>query len=346
MTRTAVTESNFALRIQLLECQMSLVERLIRSVHQQGLLEEAYSVNNAMKQIPGGAVAVHPWESFEGSQEQLTLVLSAAVASDDFRKKVFQPSYPVEIGKIGYMSDQDLGYAIRGGFNCATLVADYMNKYCSLPQNAEILDFGSGTLRVCRYLIQFMGNFKYSACDVNSFSIKWAEKEFEERANVFLMGNKPPLTLGSESMNFVFAWSIFSHYSENIHQAWLKELHRILRPGGFLFLTFQSEVLLSRMESEANMIPQVRAEGVDLQELRRDYLSRGFCFYDCYPKSEDDFGFDLDNFGMAFISPAYIRREWTNLFEVVCIDPGVVANFQDIVLLRKLPANMSSSTDS
>lgn len=318
---------------------MNLIEELIKSVREHGLLDEAYSIAKAARME---GVTVHPWVLFEHPWELLTLIHNAAVAAEDFRKKVFKPDYPVEIGKIGYMSDQDLNYAIRGGFNCAAIVANYIERYCNLPKNASILDFGSGTLRVCRYLIQFKNDFNYSACDVNPFSIKWAQSEFENRANIFLMNNKPPLTLEGESMDFVFAWSIFSHYSESVHRAWLNELHRILRPGGYLFITFQSELLIKRMKNEKELIPQMRAENIDLEELSKSYLSRGFGFYDCYPKSDDDFGFDLDNFGMAFISPAYIRREWTKLFEVVRIDPGEIVNFQDVVLLRKLSPDVSS----
>lgn len=84
----------------------------------------------------------------------------------------------------------------------------------------------------------------------------------------------------------------------------------------------------------------MRAENINLDELTEIYSNKGFGFYDCYPKSDEDFGFDHDNFGMAFISPAYIRREWTKFFEVVCIAPGAVVNFQDVVLLRKLTSDV------
>ena len=55
------------------------------------------------------------------------------------------------------------------------------------------------------------------------------------------------------------------------------------------------------------------------------------------PRSGVDFGFDVDNFGMAFISPDYIERDWGKLFDIVRIDTGVVGNRQDVLLLRKRP---------
>lgn len=319
---------------------MNLIEILIDSVHEKNLLEEASSIGKGADSLSGwrGPGVAAPWGLPGRTLELLASILKAAEISDEFRKKVFQPGYPAAIGKVGYMSDIDLKYAISGGFNCAALLADYMEKYCGLQRNANVLDFGCGTLRISRYLIQFLKEFNYSACDVNPFSIEWARSEFQNKANIFLMDSKPPLALEEESMDFVFAWSIFSHYSESAHMAWLEELHRLMRPGGHLFITFQSEHLLNRMTQEKDLAASMRAESVDLPGLRRDYSSRGFGFYKCYQETEDDFGFDYENFGMAFIAPAYIRREWADLFEVVSMEQGGIANFQDAVLLRKPPA--------
>ncbi len=268
-------------------------------------------------------------------------IMGAAAASADFRQKVFEPGYPTESEdkistKIGYMnSNRNLGEAIRDGFYGAMLISNYIDTHCDLEENANILDFGCGSLRVSRYLIQFADRFKYFACDVNSFSVKWAQSEFKDRANVFRMNNKPPLALGSESMDFIVCWSIFSHYSEHYSKLWIAELHRILRPSGYLLISFQSDHLIQQMTSN-DMVAQTRSEGVDLKKFRRHYRKVGFGFYKCYSQTEDDFGFDVDNFGMAFISANYIKRNWTRLFAVMCIDPGAIGNFQDGVLLRKL----------
>ncbi len=309
---------------------LNLLDLLIASVREKGLLSEAYSINKAAESLVGAEPPDPPWKL-------LVLIVDAALASADFRAKVFQPGFPVEIGKIGYMSDVDLRYAIAGGFQDAGMVADYIGKYCDLPGNADVLDFGCGTLRVSRYLIQFATGFTYHACDVNPFSMEWARNEFGNLANVFVMKSSPPLALGEESIDFAVAWSIFSHYSETAYRAWLMELHRTLRPGGYLFITFQSDHLLGQIQSDAQVRARYMAENVDLDDLRNNYLDRGFAYYACYPRSGGDFGFDVDNFGMAFISPDYIERGWSKLFEIVRIDKGVVGNRQDVLLLRKRP---------
>lgn len=305
-----------------------LLDSLIASVRRKGLLSEAYSIAG-LAEPPGGVEAADPpWQL-------LVVIVDAALASSDFRARVFQPGYPEEIGKVGYMSDVDLRYAIAGGFQDARMVADYIARYCDLPAKADLLDFGCGTLRVSRYLIQFASEFNYHACDVNPFSMQWAGDEFRNLANTFVMNSSPPLALGDQSIDFVVAWSIFSHYSEAAYRAWLVELNRILRPGGYLFITFQSDHLLEQIRADENIRARYMAQDVDLAGLYRDYLERGFGYYGCYPGSGEDFGFDVENFGMAFISPEHIERDWASLFDIVRIDKGVVGNRQDILLLRK-----------
>jgi hypothetical protein len=85
-------------------------------------------------------------------------------------------------------------------------------------------------MRVSRFLVQLVPQFKWSACDVNPFSIEWAKTAFGNRANIFLSNAWPPLPVADQSFDVVFAWSIFSHYSEAAHRAWLEEMHRVLWP--------------------------------------------------------------------------------------------------------------------
>jgi hypothetical protein len=128
---------------------INLVHALIQSVRDKNLLSEAHSIT---KDTESKSVAGKVLEYTE--LELYNTIMDAAVASADFRKKVFEPGYPIEAEdkisrKIGYMNSQwNLGDAIRGGFRSATIISDYIDKYCDLDNNATILDFGCGSLRV------------------------------------------------------------------------------------------------------------------------------------------------------------------------------------------------------
>ena len=47
----------------------------------------------------------------------------------------------------------------------------------------------------------------------------------------------PPSEFAAGSFDLVFAYSVFSHLSEDAAQAWMREFHRILRPGGVVAFT-------------------------------------------------------------------------------------------------------------
>jgi hypothetical protein len=100
-----------------------LLDALIASARRKGLLGEAYAIAGLAEPPDGVEGSDPPWKL-------LVVIVDAALASSDFRARVFQPGYPEEIGKVGYMSDVDLRYAIAGGFQDARMVADYMARYC------------------------------------------------------------------------------------------------------------------------------------------------------------------------------------------------------------------------
>jgi SAM-dependent methyltransferase len=48
---------------------------------------------------------------------------------------------------------------------------------------------------------------------------------------------RPPTPFPADRFDLIYAFSVFSHLSEPVHEAWLGELSRILRPGGLLVVT-------------------------------------------------------------------------------------------------------------
>lgn len=47
----------------------------------------------------------------------------------------------------------------------------------------------------------------------------------------------PPFEYQSNFFDCVYALSVFTHLSKNMHFAWIKELRRILKPNGILIIT-------------------------------------------------------------------------------------------------------------
>lgn len=103
-------------------------------------------------------------------------------------------------------------------------------------ENIDVLDWGCGPGRVIRHMPSVLGSSnRYHASDYNEAYIRWCTENLSSidfRKNDLM----PPLPFEDASMNLVYSISIFTHLSKNAHDAWMAEMHRVLRPGG-IFLT-------------------------------------------------------------------------------------------------------------
>jgi SAM-dependent methyltransferase len=195
---------------------------------------------------------------------------------------------------------------------------DLMKAYRKIGRDAKgdrrWLDFGCGCGRVARHLIGWSlagegGGPKledYSGVDVDPRQIEWAERHLAGRFSV--IPHSPPTALDAGAFDVLFTISVFTHLDESTQDAWLKELRRLLRPGGLLLATTHSPEI-------ARTSP-----GVTAGELAR-LAERGFLFR----RSVGPF-----NEQSAFHSEAYLRKHWGAHFELQGFFPFALGSFQDI----------------
>jgi SAM-dependent methyltransferase len=64
----------------------------------------------------------------------------------------------------------------------------------------------------------------------------------------FVNDLQPPLPFaGDDAFDLVLAQSVFTHIPLHLQAAWIKELHRVIRPGGFLMCTVLGRFHQERM---------------------------------------------------------------------------------------------------
>ena len=100
----------------------------------------------------------------------------------------------------------------------------------------SILDWGCGPGRIVRHLPDILPRAKVFGSDYNQKTIDWC-KESIEQVSFHVNGVYPPLDFKNAQMNYIYGISIFTHFSEDMHQKWIDELHRVLAKGGILMLT-------------------------------------------------------------------------------------------------------------
>lgn len=112
----------------------------------------------------------------------------------------------------------------------------YFQKHIDL-NNKRILDWGCGPGRIIRHMPDVIGNgCEYYGTDYNTKSIDWCSTHLN---GIHFNSNKlsADLPYSDNYFDIIYGISIFTHLSEQMHIDWSKELYRILKPDGILFLT-------------------------------------------------------------------------------------------------------------
>ena len=123
----------------------------------------------------------------------------------------------------------------------AEWLVNYISEFKEF-KNLSILDWGCGTGRIIRHLpnVVDVSNSFYGT-DYNKKYVEWCAKNLKNIA-FKLNGLKPPLDFKSDAMDVIYGISIFTHLSEELHFSWIKELTRVLKNEGILFLTTHGDV--------------------------------------------------------------------------------------------------------
>jgi ubiquinone/menaquinone biosynthesis C-methylase UbiE len=135
--------------------------------------------------------------------------------------------------------------------NAAKWLIDHLSKHVKL-KNKKILDWGCGPARIVRHLPDLLNGCDIYGSDYNIKSINWCKKNIE---NVSFHINElvPPLPFKKESFDIVYAISIFTHLSQELHYKWMNEIYRILKQGGIFLFTTQGDIFKQKLSDKERM---------------------------------------------------------------------------------------------
>jgi len=103
-------------------------------------------------------------------------------------------------------------------------------------EDSEILDAGCGTGRNAYYLAEKY-DAKVEAFDFAKSAITFAKENFPHPLVSFSVHNmKDTLLYSNESFDFVFDIMASFSLSDGEREKYLKELHRVLKPGGLMYV--------------------------------------------------------------------------------------------------------------
>jgi len=219
------------------------------------------------------------------------------------------PPYPMLYDALGSVS-----YAAyyHGGLRTSAYLLERIDEL--LPdERLRVCEWGCGPARIVRHLAtsRLAEGLELFATDSDSDTIAWCRKnidgvDFRDHAR------SPSLPFEENELDFLFSVSVFTHLSENMHHAWLKELLRVVRPGGFVLLTVHGEHFKAKLGAGERR----RYEAGQL--VVRGGARLGSRLYS------------------AFQSPAYMRQTLLEGLEIVRHDPVAVPDCltQDVWVVK------------
>jgi len=205
----------------------------------------------------------------------------------------------------------ELRWYLDSGRLAASSIEESLRRHgAQIATAAAVLDFGCGCGRLLRHWAKLPA--RLHGCDYNAQLIAWCRRhlrftEFQTNALA------PPLPYPDESFDLITALSVFTHLSADLQLPWLRELRRIIRPGGYLLLSLHGRRYLP-----------------DLTPEERDRFERG----DLVVREGEAAG---TNRCGAYHPERYVRERLADGFVLLEHQPeGARGNpHQDLVLLRR-----------
>ncbi|MBI1939034.1 MAG: class I SAM-dependent methyltransferase [Ignavibacteriales bacterium] len=169
-----------------------------------------------------------------------------------FRKNGLPDGYPAPPPKLIFLI-----IALRWSsvyYNSGKLIFDDLLKVLDknkieLEKLNRVLDFGCGCGRIIRHFHHHSKHFELFGSDYNPLLIKWCSANLTF-GNFSVNKLAPPLNYENIFFDFVYARSVFTHLGFDLQKEWMKEFERIIKPGGFLYLTTHGENLYNNLTPE------------------------------------------------------------------------------------------------
>lgn len=235
---------------------------------------------------------------------------------------------PVDIGGVA-IPPAELRYRVHGNLsqkaflNVGRQVANNIRNCIEdvggdwLSYN-DILDFGCGSARVIRYFLVEEMDKRFTAIDINQELIDWCAAHIDG-VDWKLTPSNPPTEMADNSFDLIYGVSVFSHLDRELQAQWLKELNRLIRPGGLILLTIHG---------------MVYAHHIKLAEPNRKQLQKnGFLFLSGVTGKWKLDGLP-DFYQTAIQTKNQVQLEWSEYFEIVGHFEGRINQLQDAVLLK------------
>ena len=220
-----------------------------------------------------------------------------------------------------------------------------------IGEASRVLDFGCGWGRMLRLFLNRVDSQYLHGVDVRPESVAVA-RQLNPFSRFATVNGLPPSPFDEGMFNLVIAYSVFSHLSEDASRAWIREIARVLQPGGLAIVTTQGREFLDFVERlttrsalwrvrltlgrwrgrpwNEQWLRGLRESFGDIAMARRQVAAGQFV----HAATGGGAGLEASLYGESIIPRAYVEREWT-AFELVDFLDDRRRLPQAVIVLRK-----------
>lgn len=203
-------------------------------------------------------------------------------------------------------------YFQKGRFN-AEYIARTATRHLGSDGAIAVCEWGCGPGRIIRHLPQLLAaGSRVFGTDYNAKTVAWCSANLPQvtfRPNDLA----PPLPFSTGELDMLYAVSVLTHLSAEMHLTWMAECERVVRPGGLILLTVHGD------QSTAGLSKQERAAYESGQLVVRGKVKEGSRTF------------------VAFQSPRFMREVLLRNVDLVLHNPPdapKLAGPQDVYLVR------------
>ncbi len=205
-------------------------------------------------------------------------------------------------------ADRDMAYGEEHYQYWLMGFSDYLNVLKNAPhlegKDLNILDLGGSTARVSRHFITARPGSNAMVAEVNVNSVNWINTYFYGNCRGIKVGPYPRIPLPDSSIDLAYGFSVFTHIDDRSEIDWLKELVRVVKPDGCIYLTIASEHTWATVDHE--FLRQCVSSDKERDKIYADAVG-GPMPAERFSVGNDDLVYNCT----TFHSTDYVKRVWS-----------------------------------
>jgi SAM-dependent methyltransferase len=221
---------------------------------------------------------------------------------------------------------EDAHYFKISGLKSLGEYLEVLARHHDLNRITRVLDWGCGCGRVTVYLLSLPSTPEVFGCDIDGEAIAWCKNNLH-RGSYQHIDPWPPTPYEDGHFDLVIGHSVFTHLAREAQLSWLREMRRIIAPGGYLIASTHGDW------AAYFAFPK------DSSRLLRDGIN---------DESNDSTLTGIAPAGYyrgTYQSKDYTIHEWSRYFEILEYVERGTANIQDLILMRRPVVSMKCRGD-